>query len=178
MRLYETMYVVHPALESGRLDDIINEVEKTLTSCGGEKKGSEVWGKRKLAYMIDKQKYGTYVLLQFSNNGKALNKFNSELKHNPNILTYLTTSINEEQALTMKVSTDNLNSKDSKKEPENKTDEANNKTESVETKSDGSEVEQTNSTDKTESVETKSDDSKEEQINENDIKDSDNKEEL
>ena len=38
MRLYETMYVVHPALESGRLDDIINEVEKTLTSCGGEKK--------------------------------------------------------------------------------------------------------------------------------------------
>ena len=102
MRLYETMYVVHPALESGRLDDIISEVEKTLTTCGGEKKGSEIWGKRKLAYMIDKQKYGTYVLLQFSNDGQALNEFNAELKHNPNILAFLTTGIDGEELLSNK----------------------------------------------------------------------------
>ena len=111
MRLYETMYVVHPALESGRLDDIIQEVEKTLTTCGGEKKSSEVWGKRKLAYMIDKQKYGTYVLLQFSNDGQALNQFNAELKHNPNILAFLTTGIDEKSLLSNKKSAETAEAK-------------------------------------------------------------------
>ena len=96
MNYYETLYIVHPALESGRLKDIILEVEENLKKSGGTTLVTEFWGKRKLAYFIDKQKYGTYVLLQFNGEGRCTSDFAVELEHNPNILAYLTTAIEKE----------------------------------------------------------------------------------
>ena len=93
MNYYETLYIVHPALESGRLKDIILEIEENLKKTGGTPLATEFWGKRKLAYFIDKQKYGTYVLVHFNGEGKCTSDFAVELEHNPNILAYLTTVI-------------------------------------------------------------------------------------
>ena len=36
MIFYETMYIVHPALEAGRLKDLILSIEKTLLNSGGK----------------------------------------------------------------------------------------------------------------------------------------------
>ena len=65
MKFYETLYILHPALESGRLKDIILDIESMLKNNGGDVVSTDIWGKKKLAYLIDKQKYGTYVLIQF-----------------------------------------------------------------------------------------------------------------
>ena len=99
MNYYETLYIVHPALESGRLKEIIVDVEDSLKKLGGGPLAIELWGKRKLAYFIDKQKYGTYVLVQYSGEGKCTNNFAVELEHNPNILAYLTTNINQDDVI-------------------------------------------------------------------------------
>ena len=96
MKFYETLYIVHPALESGRLKDLILGVEDILKKSGGNPISVEVWGKRKLSYLIDKQKYGTYVLVQFNGDAKCTKEFALELEHNPDILAYLTTIIEEE----------------------------------------------------------------------------------
>ena len=95
MNYYETLYIVHPALESGRLKDIILSLEESLVKLGGETLSVGLWGKKRLAYFIDKQKYGTYVQLQFTGEGKCTSSFGLELEHNPNILSYLTTLIEE-----------------------------------------------------------------------------------
>ena len=99
MNYYETLYIIHPSLESGRLKDIILGVEESLKKIGGSPLALELWGKRKLAYFIDKQKYGTYVLLHYNGEGKCTGKFAVELEQNPNILAYLTTSIEKENVL-------------------------------------------------------------------------------
>jgi ribosomal protein S6 len=99
MNFYETLYIIHPALESGRLKDIIMGVEDSLKKMGGEPLAVELWGKRKLSHYIDKQKYGTYVLLQFNGEGKCTGDFAVELEHNPNILAYLTTAIDQNDVL-------------------------------------------------------------------------------
>ena len=99
MNYYETLYIIHPSLESGRLKDIILGVEESLKKIGGSSLGIELWGKRKLAYFIDKQKYGTYVLLHYNGEGKCTGEFAIELEQNPNILAYLTTSIEKENVL-------------------------------------------------------------------------------
>ena len=99
MNYYETLYIVHPALEAGRLKDIIMGVEDSLKKMGGEPLAVELWGKRKLSHYIDKQKYGTYVLLQFNGEGKCTGDFAVELEHNPNILAYLTTLIDQNDVL-------------------------------------------------------------------------------
>ena len=102
MNYYETLYIVHPALEAGRLKDIIISVEDTLKKSGGEPLALELWGKRKLSHYIDKQKYGTYVLLQYNGEGKCTGDFAVELEHNPNILAYLTTLIEKNDILIQK----------------------------------------------------------------------------
>ena len=99
MNYYETLYIIHPSLESGRLKDIILAVEENLKKIGGSPLAMELWGKRKLAYFIDKQKYGTYVLLHYNGEGKCTGEFAVELEQNPNILAYLTTSIEKENVL-------------------------------------------------------------------------------
>ena len=99
MNYYETLYIVHPALESGRLKDIIMSIEESLKKLGGGPLAIELWGKRKLAYFIDKQKYGTYVLVQYNGEGKCTRYFAVELEHNPNILAYLTTNINQDNII-------------------------------------------------------------------------------
>jgi len=101
MNYYETLYIVHPALEAGRLKDIITNIEDSLKKLGGEPLAIELWGKRKLSYFIDKQKYGTYILLQYNGKENCTNNFSVELGHNPNILAYLTTKIDSSDVIEM-----------------------------------------------------------------------------
>ena len=96
MNYYETLYIVHSALEAGRLKDIVLTVEKSLKENGGEVVAIEIWGKKKLGYYIDKQKYGTYILVQFKSDGTKNNNFNIEMEHNPSILSYMTVKIEED----------------------------------------------------------------------------------
>ena len=95
MNYYETLYIVHPALESGRLKDIILSIQKMIEGKDIKILSTDVWGKKKLAYLIDKQQYGSYVLVQLHSNGSNINKINSELEHNPDVLSYLTSRIEE-----------------------------------------------------------------------------------
>ena len=100
MSHYETMYIAHPALEGGRLKDLILSVEQSMNHLGGTTHVIDVWGKKKLAYPVNKEKYGIYILLQFENQGSTNKEFNVALEHNPNILAYLTTKINQNKILT------------------------------------------------------------------------------
>ena len=97
MNYYETLYIVHPAFESSRLKDIIINVEDCLKKNGGKPLYVELIGKKKLAYFTDKQKYGSYILIQFKGEGKCTNDFALELEHNADILAYLTTKIDEKE---------------------------------------------------------------------------------
>ena len=99
MAYYETMYIVHPALEAGRLKDLIQSIEKELIDLDGKVYTTDVWGKKKLAYPINKEKYGMYILIQFEADGSKNKEFNLNLDHNSNVLAYLTTKINEDGLL-------------------------------------------------------------------------------
>ncbi|MCK4530409.1 MAG: 30S ribosomal protein S6, partial [Candidatus Marinimicrobia bacterium] len=65
MRYYEMLFIVHPNYEQERLDAIISSVHKEITAKGGTLLKTDNWGKRKLAYLINKQRYGSFVLLYF-----------------------------------------------------------------------------------------------------------------
>ena len=102
MNFYETMYVIHPALQAGRLDDIVNTVNIKIKSLNGEKLYFENWGKKKLSYAIDKQKYGTYILMQFSMKGEGIKELMDEFEHNSNVLRYLINRIEKEDIFEQK----------------------------------------------------------------------------
>ena len=98
MKYYETLYIAHPILETGRLKDTIENIQKLIEK--NETNSilcTEVWGKKKLAYPIEKQKYGTYILVQYSGDGHMIDNVNKELEHNVNILAYMTVEIDKNE---------------------------------------------------------------------------------
>lgn len=64
MRDYEVVFIVHPELEETALNELVERVQGWITENGGAINKVDLWGKRKLAYDIRKQKEGQYVLLQ------------------------------------------------------------------------------------------------------------------
>jgi small subunit ribosomal protein S6 len=64
MREYELIFIVHPDLDDTALKDVIEKVSGWITEAGGTVSKVDLWGKRKMAYSIRKQKEGQYVLLK------------------------------------------------------------------------------------------------------------------
>lgn len=64
MREYELVFIVHPDLDENALNEVINRVRGWIVDAGGEITKTDLWGKRKLAYAIRKQKEGQYVLME------------------------------------------------------------------------------------------------------------------
>ena len=96
MKFYETTYIVHSALQEGRLNDITESINTFVKSAGGEILYSDNWGRKKLSYMIDKQKYGTYIYFQFKIlDNSHIKNVKIEFEHNPNILRSLIVKIDE-----------------------------------------------------------------------------------
>ncbi len=63
MRLYELMFVVDPRVPDEEVVALTDDVKELLTEGGGEIAKEQSWGKRKLAYEINKLTEGKYVLL-------------------------------------------------------------------------------------------------------------------
>ena len=86
MKYFETLYIVNPNFEQSRLDTIIKDVEKNVGKFS-KVISQNIWGKKRLAYKIDNQKYGTFVLLNFeTEEGSRLADFESYMKLNTSIL--------------------------------------------------------------------------------------------
>ena len=96
MKFYETTYIVHSALQEGRLNDITESINTFVKSAGGKILYSDNWGRKKLSYMIDKQKYGTYIYFQFKIlDNSHIKNLKIEFEHNTNILRSLIVKIDE-----------------------------------------------------------------------------------
>jgi small subunit ribosomal protein S6 len=63
VRDYELMYIVRPDLDEEALATAIASVETLVGGQGGEVVSTTHWGKRRLAYEIDKLRDGYYVIL-------------------------------------------------------------------------------------------------------------------
>ena len=65
MRYYESLYIVNPNYEQGKLDEVMKTVSETISDYGFKIINHLAWGKKRLAYNIQEHKYGSYVLLHF-----------------------------------------------------------------------------------------------------------------
>lgn len=68
MNKYETIMIVNPTIDEANLSSIVEKFEELIKSAEGTVSSKEVWGKRKLAYPIQKFNEGYYVLLNFESN--------------------------------------------------------------------------------------------------------------
>ena len=97
MRFYETLYIVDANLENKALEKEMGDVGKELEKTKSKIINHRVWGKKRLAYTIQRQKYGSYIILQYA--GGELGKmpdFDTWMKLNHSVLRHMTVSLSEE----------------------------------------------------------------------------------
>ena len=97
MRYYEAIFIAQPNLEHNELYKLIGETKNMLEKRDGELLYEEVMGKRRLAYPIQKQRFGTYVLLQFRGDGAGNARLNQDLELKDNILAHMIVRIDEDE---------------------------------------------------------------------------------
>lgn len=71
MRVYELVYIVKPDLPEEEVDATVTLVRETIEGGGATVDKEEKWGKRRLAYRVQKFEDGYYVLVQYSLDGNS-----------------------------------------------------------------------------------------------------------
>ena len=100
MKYYESLYIVNPNFEQSRIDEVMKLVSD---KCGDYKFkiiNHHTWGKKRLAYSIQKHKYGSFILLHFaSETADKLKEFDRFMYLNKHILRNQTVVLNQEPAV-------------------------------------------------------------------------------
>ena len=66
MRNYELVCIVHPDLDETAFKAVVEKVSGWVTETGGSVEKVDVWGRRRMAYHINKQREGQYVLMHLN----------------------------------------------------------------------------------------------------------------
>ena len=64
MRNYEVVFIVHPDLDENALKGVVDRVQGWIAGAGGSVDKVDMWGKRRMAYSIRKQREGQYVYIE------------------------------------------------------------------------------------------------------------------
>lgn len=109
MRYYEALFIIHPNYEQDRLKAIVNSVANEITKHNGVMINKIDWGKRRLGYAIEKQKYGNYVLFHFEADPSIITKIYAWMEIQANILSQIIVKLEEKPEIIVKDSFDAVN---------------------------------------------------------------------
>jgi small subunit ribosomal protein S6 len=88
MRHYEIVFIVHPD-QSEQVPAMIDRYKATLATAGGKIHRMEDWGRRQMAYMIDKLAKAHYVCMNIECDQKTLDELEHAFKFNDAVLRHL-----------------------------------------------------------------------------------------
>jgi len=94
LKSYELLYIVHPDLE-GTIEKVMDKVAGFITKADGKVLSQEDWGKRKLAYMISKNDFGVYVLVNFTIESVLLKEVERNMRLSEEIMRSLIVALPE-----------------------------------------------------------------------------------
>jgi small subunit ribosomal protein S6 len=95
MRIYEELFIVKPDVPEEEVDQFVEQLRTNLTSAGATVDKVEKWGKRRLAYRVDKYREGFYVLFQFTAPPETVKELERRLRVSDAVLKFLTVRIDE-----------------------------------------------------------------------------------
>ncbi|MFQ5456127.1 MAG: 30S ribosomal protein S6 [Nitrospirota bacterium] len=97
LNYYESIVITSQSIGEEELNKIINRTKDTIKKEGGEFIKVENWGKRKMAYELNKEKKGNYLSLHFKSEGKVISKLEKGLRIDDKILKYMIIKVDEKQ---------------------------------------------------------------------------------
>ena len=94
-RQYETTFIINASIEDPQIEALITHVQEIITGNGGEIKAVNRWGRKRLAYPIQKKNNGFYVNIEFFDIGTVIARLEHMFLLDENILRFLTVQLDE-----------------------------------------------------------------------------------
>ena len=95
MRKYEVVIILHPELDENALNEALEKVKGWITAAGGNISKVDAWGKRRLAYIIRKQREGVYYLINAELSPAFASELDSNLRFHEPVIRYMITAVEE-----------------------------------------------------------------------------------
>ncbi len=89
MNKYELAVVISAKLEDDERVAAIEKVKEQITRFGGTITNVDEWGKKRLAYEIQKMKEAYYYFIQFESDSNCPNEVESQVRIMENVIRYL-----------------------------------------------------------------------------------------
>jgi small subunit ribosomal protein S6 len=89
MRKYELICIIQPDLDETAFNGVLDKVKGWVSESGGSVDKVDVWGRRRMAYVIRKQKEGQYVLLNVTLNPAATFELERNLRFQESVMRHM-----------------------------------------------------------------------------------------
>ena len=86
MRQYEMMIILDPSLEERTVQPSLDQFLKVVTTAGGSVDKVDVWGRRRLAYEIDKKSEGIYTVVEMKAEPETVKELDRQLNLNEAVI--------------------------------------------------------------------------------------------
>lgn len=90
MPLYENVFIARQDISGAQVDALADQFTQLVADHGGEVKKRENWGLRNLAYRMNKNRKGHYVLFNIDAPAPAIAELERTMRINEDVLRYLT----------------------------------------------------------------------------------------
>lgn len=103
MRTYELVFISSPNSTEEDITKLTSQIEHAVTDRGGKIVKIEPWGRRKLAYRIDKFDEGIYTLVHIEGTGQEIAEAERRLRVNDSVIRYMSVRTDEDLKRAAKV---------------------------------------------------------------------------
>ncbi len=95
LRTYEALFIVSPEVDDDSIQAIARETENLVVKSGGAIVRSEVWGRRRLAYKVNKFSEGIYILIRFQSSPNFIARLENYFRLSEQIIRYIVVYFDE-----------------------------------------------------------------------------------
>jgi small subunit ribosomal protein S6 len=93
MRNYELVCLIQPDLDEAAFNAVLDRVKGWVAESGGTVDKVDIWGKRRLAYTIRKQRESNYVLFNLSLETTAAAGLEQNLRYTETVMRHMLTLV-------------------------------------------------------------------------------------
>jgi small subunit ribosomal protein S6 len=93
MRRYELMLVIRPDVADDRSQAVVDRTTRQIVAAGGQIVKVAPWGRRRLAYPIDRHREGSYQIILFEAPSEAIRELEHSLLITEEVLRHLVTRV-------------------------------------------------------------------------------------
>ena len=94
--VYESTVLINASLDDQQIESILTKIKDIITNNGGQIRELENWGRKRLAYPVEKSKIGYYAIYRFDAPSDIVAKLERIYSLDEQILRYLTLTLNND----------------------------------------------------------------------------------